>query len=102
MELNKGSNTEVSCDDSLHQSRFKITVSFLQLVAIPLNITSLSKAQNLCYTAVVVCYYSTFMCALMDEYVHRYDLMETMGKTRMAIAFCLGAWMHLSLRYVKS
>ena len=96
---NKKRNTEVSCDNSLHQNRFKTTLSFLRLTGIPLNITSQSNVYTLYYTVSAVCYYSTCMCALVDTYVHRYDLMQAMKKTRMFLGMFLAAWMHLSLRY---
>jgi len=97
--INKKRNTEFSCDNSLHQSRFKTTISFLRLSGIPLNITSLSHVHMLYYTVCAVCYYTTFICILMDTYVHRYDLMQGMKKTRLLGAYILCEWIHLSLRY---
>ena len=97
--INKKINSDVSCDNSLHQNRFKTTLSFLRLTGITLNITSQSKVYTLFYTVIVVCYYSTCMCALIDIYVYRYDLMQAMKKIRVIIAMFLCAWMHLSLRY---
>jgi hypothetical protein len=98
--INNKRNTEVSCDNNLHQNRLKTTLSFLRLGGIPLNITSLSKVQTLYNTVCMMCYYSTMMCALLDTFVHRYDLVQAMKKTRITLAFLLFAWMHFSLRYV--
>lgn len=95
-------NPEVSCDKNLHWSRFKTTLYFLRLGGIPLNFTSQSKLYTLYYTVIVVCYYSTFICAFMDVYVHRHDLMQTLKKTNIFLVMSLCAWMHLSLRYATS
>jgi hypothetical protein len=69
------------------------------MAGIPINNTSLTKVYTLYHTVSVLCYYSTCVCALMDTYVHRHDLMQAMKKTRVAIVMFLSAWMHLSLRY---
>lgn len=97
--INKKRNTDFSCDNSLHESRFKTTISFLRLSGIPHNITSLSHIAMLYYTVCAVCYYTTFICILMDTYVHRYDLMQGMKKIRLLGAYILCEWIHLSLRY---
>jgi hypothetical protein len=94
------SKTEVSCDNNLNQNRFKTLLYFLRLGGIPLQIKSLSKVNRLYKTVCVVCYYSSFTCAFMDTFVHRYDLTEAMKKVRVFFAMSLVAWMHFSLRYV--
>jgi hypothetical protein len=94
------SKTDVSCDDELIQSRFKMLLYFLRLGGIPLQIKSLSKLNSLYNTICVVCYYSSFMCGFMDTFVHRHDLTEAMKKLRINFAMLLVAWMHFSLRYV--
>ena len=99
--INNKMNTQFSCDNSLHESRFKITLSFLRLGGVPLNVTSLSNVHTLYYTVGAVCCYNTFICALMDIFFHGYDLMQAMKKTRVLLACCLCVWMHLSLRYAK-
>lgn len=96
--FNKKMNSEFSCDNSLHESRFKITLSFLRLGGVPLNVTSLSNVHTLYYTVGAVCYYNTFICALMDIFVHGYDLMQAMKEIRIFFVLSLCAWMHLSLR----
>jgi len=98
--FNKKRNTEFSCDNSLHNSRFKTTLSLLQLGGTPLNITSLPTAYKFYYPVGVVCYYITLICILMDVYVHRYDLEQCMKKTPAFLTFSLCEWMNLSLRYV--
>jgi hypothetical protein len=92
--------TEVSCDNELNQNRFKTLLYFLQLGGIPLQIKSPSKLNSLYKTVCVVCYYSSFMCGLMDTFVHRHDLSEAVKKLRINFAMLLVAWMHFSLRYV--
>jgi len=94
------SKTEVSCDDGLNQSRFKILLYFLRLGGITLQIKSLSKLNSLYKTVCVVCYYGSFMCGFMDTFVHRQDLTEAVKKLRINFAMLLVAWMHFSLRYV--
>jgi hypothetical protein len=92
-------NSGVSCDNHLFESRYKIILSFLRLAGIPLNFPSPSKVQILYNTLCVVCYYSTFMCALMDTFVHRYDLMQAMKKIRVFFAMSVAVWVHFNLRY---
>jgi hypothetical protein len=41
------------------------------------------------------------MCAFMDTFVHRNDLMQAMKKIRVLSAMLLVGWMQFSLRYVK-
>ena len=94
------SKTDVSCDNELNHIRFKILLYFLRVGGIPLQIKSLSKLNSLYKTVCVVCYYSSFMCAFMDTFVHRHDLTEALKKLRMNFALLLGAWMHFCLRYV--
>jgi hypothetical protein len=98
--INKERSTEFSCDNSLHQSRFKSTLSILQLGGNPLNITSLSNVYKFYYPVGVVCYYITLICIFMDVYVHRYDLEQCMKKTPMFLVFSLCEWMKFALRYV--
>jgi hypothetical protein len=97
---NKG-NTEYSCDSSFLHKRLKTTLSFLRLGGVPLHTSSPSKVQNLYNLVCVVCYYSTMMCSLMDTFVHRFDLVEAMKKTRISLAILLFAWMNFSLRYAR-
>ena len=91
-------NTEFSCNNSLHQSRFKTTLSFLRQAGLLTNNTSPSKVQTLYTTVGAVCYYSTWMCATVDTYVHRYDLTKVMEKMRVGVALSLVAWMKFSCR----
>jgi hypothetical protein len=96
--INKKSNTEFSRDNSLHQNRFKTTLSLLRLGGISLNITSLSNVYKFYYTVGVVCYYTTLICISMDVYVHRYDLVQCMKKTPILVAFSLCEYLNLGLR----
>jgi hypothetical protein len=99
--INKKRNNEFSCDNSLHQSRFKTTLSLMRLGGMSLNITSLSNVYKLYYTVGVVCYYTTLICIFMDVYVHRYDLVQCMKKTPVLLAFSFCEWLKQSLRYVR-
>jgi hypothetical protein len=99
--INQKRNTEFSCDNSLHQTRFKTTLSLLRLGGIPLNIKSPSNIYKFYYTVGVVCYYATLICISMDVYVHKYDLVQCMKKAPVILAFSLCEWMSQSLRYVK-
>lgn len=94
--INKKRKTELSCDNGLHQSRFKTTLSILHLAGIPRNVTS--NVYTFCYTVGAVCLYTTFICVLMDTYVHRNDLMQNMEIIRFVFAFLLCVWIQLSLR----
>lgn len=94
------SNTEMSYNNELNQSRFKTLLYFLRLGGIPLQIKSLSKLSSLYKAVCVVCYYSSFMCGFMDTFVHRHDLNEAVKKLRINFAMLLVTWMHFSLRYV--
>jgi hypothetical protein len=101
MEYTQNKNKpEVSCDKKLSNSRFKTLLYFLRVGGIPLQNKSLTKINSLYKAVCVVCYYSSFACAFMDTFVHRYDLMEAMKKIRVFFAMSLVAWMHFSLRYV--
>jgi len=91
-------NTEFSCNNSLHQSRFKTTLSFLRQAGLLTNNTSPSKVQTLYTTVGAVCYCSTWICAIVDTYVHRYDLTKVMEKMRVGVALSLVAWMKFSCR----
>jgi hypothetical protein len=53
---NKEWNTDFSCDNYLHQSRFKTIVSVLRLGGMALNITSLSNIYTLYYTVCYLCF----------------------------------------------
>lgn len=94
------SKTEVQSDNKLNHSRFTTLLYFLRLGGIPLQITSISKVNNLYKTVCVVCYYGSLMCAFMDTFDHRHELTEAMKKLRVFIAMSNVAWMHFSLRYV--
>ena len=91
-------NTEFSCDNSLHQSRFKTTLSYLRQAGLLSNNTTPSKVQALYTTVGAVCYYSTWICAIVDTYVHRYDSTKVMEKMRMGFAMSLVAWMNFICR----
>ena len=96
--IKRNRNTDFSCDNSLHQSRFKTTLSLLRQAGLLINNTSPSKVQTLYTTVGAVCYYSTFMCAIMDTYVHRHDLSKAMEKIRMLLSMSFVAWMDLVCR----
>ena len=96
--INNKGNTAVPCDNSLHHNRLKTTLLILRLGGVPVY-TSPSKVQTLFNIVCVVCYYSTMMCSLLDTFVHRFDLVEAMKKTRLSLAFLLVTWMHFTLRY---
>ena len=91
-------NTEFSCDNSRHHSRFRTTLSFLLQARLLINNSSPSKVQTLYTTVSAVCYYSTWMCAIVDIYVHRYDLTEFMEKIRYGVALSLISWLIFSCR----
>jgi hypothetical protein len=93
--------TEVPCDNKINDIRFKALLSFLRLGGIALNTKSKSNVNTIYNTVCVVCYYGTFICAFMDTFVHRYDLMQVMKKIRTLSAMLLVGWMQFSLRYVK-
>jgi len=92
-------NTEFSCDNSLHQSRFKTTLSFLRQAGFLIDNTSPSKVQTLYTTVGAVCFYITWMCAIMDTYVNRYDLTKAMEKVRWVFTLSLIARMNFCCRY---
>jgi hypothetical protein len=98
--VNKKRNTKFSCDNSLHQNRFKTTLSLLQIGGIPLNIISQSNIYKFYYPVGAVCYYTILFCIFMDVYVHRYDLVQLMKKTPILLTFSFCEWMNRSLRYV--
>jgi len=89
-------NTEFSCDNSLHQSRFKTTLSYLRQAGLLTNKTSPSKLQTLHTTVGAVCYFSIWICAIMDTYVHRHDLTKVMEKMCLGFAMSLVVWMKFS------
>ena len=89
----------VARDNNLFQIRYKTVLYFLRLAGIPLHIRPLSKVQTLYNTVCVLCYYSTFICAFMDTYVHRYDLVQAMKKIRVFFAMSVAVWVHFNLRY---
>jgi len=97
--INNKGNSEFSCDNSLLHNRLKTTLSFLRLGGVSLHTSSPSKVQNLYNIVCVVCYYSTMMCSLLDTFVHRFDLVEAMKRTRITLVFLVFAWMNFSLRY---
>ena len=99
MEYNKWKrNTEFSCDNSLYPSRFKTTLSYLRQTDLLTNNTSPSKVQTLYTTVRAVCFYSTWMCAIVDTYVHRYDLKKAMEKIHMGFAMSIIAWVNFICR----
>jgi len=91
-------NTEFSCDNSRHHSRFKTTLFFLLQAGLLINNSSPSKVQTLYTTVGAVCYYSTWMCAIVDTYVHRYDLTKFMEKIRVGFAMSVVTWIIFSCR----
>jgi hypothetical protein len=99
--INNKGNTELSYDNSFLHKRLKTTLSFLQLGGVQLHATSPSNVQNLYNIACVVCYYSTMICSVLDTFVHRFDLVEAMKKTRITLATLIFAWMYFSLRYAR-
>jgi uncharacterized protein (DUF2225 family) len=99
--MNFRRQAEVTCDIKFKHNRFKALLSSLLLGGITLNIKSKSAVNTLYNTVSVMCYYGTFMCAFMDTFVHRHDLMQAMKKIRVLSAMLLVGWMQFSLRYVK-
>jgi len=97
--INNKGITELSCEKSSLHVRLKTTLSFLRLGGVPFHTSSPSKVQVLYNIVCVLCYYSTMMCSVLDTYVHRFDLMEAMKKTRITLVILLFAWMSFSLRY---
>jgi hypothetical protein len=96
--IKKKRNTELSCDNSLYQSRFKTNLSFLRQTVFLINNTSSSKVQAL-YTAVgAVCFYITWMYVIIDTYVNRYDLTKVMEQMRWGLGLSIAAWMVFSCR----
>jgi len=91
-------NTEFSCDNSRHHSRFQTTLSFLLQAGLLINNTSPSKVQTLYTTVGAVCYYSTWMCAIVDIYIHRCDLTKAMEKMSGGVALSIVTWMIFSCR----
>jgi hypothetical protein len=99
--INNKENTELSYDNSFLHKRLKTTHSFLQLAGVSLHDSSPSKVQNLYNIVCVVCYYSTMVCSVLDTFVHRYDLVKAMKKTRITLVFVIFALMNFSLRYAR-
>jgi hypothetical protein len=97
--INNKRTTDVSRDNNFNTRRFKTIICFLQLGGIPVHVVSISNANTLYNTLCVVCFYCAFMCALMDTFVHRYDLKEAMKKSRICFGISFVAWTHFSLRY---
>jgi fructose-specific phosphotransferase system IIC component len=95
---NYKSNTDVSSNE-LSDSRFGTILCFLRLGAIPLQIQSLSKVKTAYNTACVVCGYITLVCAIMDMFVHRQDMVQAIKKLRIVFGWLLITWIHLNLRY---
>jgi hypothetical protein len=87
--------TDFSYVNGLNQTRLKTPLSFLRQTGLLNNNTSPSIVQTLYTTVGAVCYYSTWMCAILDTYVHRYDLTKFMEKMRMVFVMSLVAWMNL-------
>jgi hypothetical protein len=96
--IKRKSNTEFSCDNSRHQSRFKTTLSFLHQAGLLTSNTSPSNVQTLYTTVGALCFYSTWMCVIMDTYVHRHDLTKVMEKIRWVFTLSLLVWMNFSCR----
>jgi hypothetical protein len=47
---------------------------------------------------IVVCFYTTAFCLLMDTYVHRHDIIYAAKRFRMFNAFTIVTWLHITLR----
>jgi len=91
-------NAEFSCDNSFHHSRFKTTLSFLRQAGFLIDNISPSKVQTLYTTVGAVCFYITWMCAIMDTYVNRNDLTKFMEKMRWGFGLSMIVWMNFSCR----
>ena len=91
-------NTEFSCDNSLHQSRFKTTLSFMRQAGLLINNTSPSKFQTSYTTVGAVCFYTTWICTIMDTYVHRYDITIFMERMPWVFGLSIAAWMKFICR----
>jgi hypothetical protein len=75
-------------------------LSVLRLGGVALNTKSVSKFNTLYNVLCALCAYLILLCVVMDAYVHRYDLVQAMKKTRAVFAMLLVVWIHFSLRYV--
>lgn len=82
------------------KNRFKPLFFLFRFAGIPINTKSVSTATAVYNATVIVCFYMSSACLLVDSFVHRHELAIFMKKFRLLMGTFLHVWMHIGLRYI--
>jgi hypothetical protein len=97
--INNKTMTDAVSDNTIVKNRFKEFLSLFRFAGMPINMKSTSRVNTVYNATILVCFYITATCLLMDCFVHRHDLTLFMKKFRILIGTLLFVWMHISIRY---
>jgi hypothetical protein len=91
--------TDTVSDNIIVKDRFKPFLFLFRFAGIPINMKSTSRVNSIYNAIVIVCFYISSTCLLVDSFVHRHELTIFMKKFRLLMGTLLHVWMHISLRY---
>lgn len=93
--------TDAVSDNITVKNRFKAFLFLFRFAGIPINRKSTSRVNSVYNAIVIVCFYISSTCLLVDCFVHRHELTIFMKKFRLLMGTLLHVWMHISLRYAQ-
>jgi len=91
-------NASGRTSNNLYESRFKKILFVFRLSGLQIKLQPVSRIYRIYCVIIMVCFYTTTLCVLMDTFVHRRQLDYAMKKLRVFIAFALAVWIHISIR----
>jgi len=90
--------SHTSYNNSLTENRFRVLLSLYRLGGIPLYVKSVSRLNAVYNVSLIVCFYITYICVVVDSLVHRYQLKLAMQKLRTYLGMLTITWLHFSVR----
>ena len=90
--------THTSYNNSLIESRFKVSLFLYRMGGIPLKMKPVSRLNALYNLSLILCFYITNICVGLDTVVHRHKLSLAMKKFRIYLGILAVTWLHISVR----
>jgi len=82
----------------LLEIRYGWIIFIFRLAGIPFKMKKLSTLYVIYMITVIICIYSTYVCMLLDVYIHRDDMGHVMTNLRIFFSMTSVVWIYFSCR----